>query len=150
MDHRAGGERLHDGASRRFNFDGGLAHVHPGNVFDLLPQRFGGVVEQLAVKLLHLAAPAAVLARARSAGDSAPCSVMTTVSPLSTTVTDVGELPVLCCSKAQAARATCFAIAEAGLSIEFLLVVAVATTTETKKSRRGGTPGGLPPRRLTR
>ena len=79
----------------------------------------------------------------------APCNVITTVSPVSTTVTDLGELPVRWRSKSQAARATSFAIAELRLSIKCLLVVAVVRHHGNKKSRRGGTPEGLPPRRLT-
>jgi hypothetical protein len=56
------------------------------------------------------AAPAGLLANSFSACDKAPCSVITSVSPLRTTVTEWGACPVRCCSKAAAAWATCSAM----------------------------------------
>jgi hypothetical protein len=47
--------------------------------------------------------------------------VITSVVSLSTTVTDFGVLPVLCCSKTLAALAIWRAIVELGLSMAFLL-----------------------------
>ncbi len=46
--------RNHHGAGRRLDFRGRFAYLHPGDPFNLLPQRFGGAAEKLPVKLLHL------------------------------------------------------------------------------------------------
>jgi len=96
----AGREYAHHGAGRRLDFRSRLAHLHPGDPLDLLPQRVGGVGEQVSVKVLYLSGTLGLFARAFSASDKAPCSVITSVVSLSTTVTDLGVLPVLCCSKA--------------------------------------------------
>ena len=47
-------EYPHHGAGRRLNFRGRLADLHAGDPLDLLPQRVGGVGEQLSVKTLYL------------------------------------------------------------------------------------------------
>ena len=54
LHHGPGRECLHDGAANRLDFRSRLAHFHPRDSFDLLPQRVGGAGEQLPVKLLHL------------------------------------------------------------------------------------------------
>src|SRR5207249_654449 len=54
LHHGAGRERLHHGAAGRLHFRSRLAHFHPRDSLDLLPQRVGGVREQLSVELLHL------------------------------------------------------------------------------------------------
>src|SRR6266849_7771259 len=54
LDHRPGRKRMDDGAGGRLDFRGRLAHLDAGNLLDFLAQWFGGVAEQLAVKLLHL------------------------------------------------------------------------------------------------
>src|SRR5205085_1997980 len=54
LDHGPGREHLQHRAGRRLDFHRRLAHLHARDPFDLLPQRFGGAVEQLPVKLLHL------------------------------------------------------------------------------------------------
>ena len=83
---------MHDGAGRRLHFRGGFAHRDPGDAFDLLPQQVDGALEELSVKLLHLNGALGVRARAFSAGDSASCSVTTSVSSLRTTVTALGAI----------------------------------------------------------
>ena len=113
----AGCEDLHHGARVRFDLRSRFANFHPGDSLDLLLQFVGGVGEQLPVKLLQLAAPAGLWARAFSAGDKAPCSVISSVSPLRTTATELGSWPVRCCWKAIAACAICFATLEASFSI---------------------------------
>jgi PAS domain S-box-containing protein len=54
LHHRAGRERLHHGSASRLDFRCRLSHFHARDSFDLLPQRVGGVCEQLSVELLHL------------------------------------------------------------------------------------------------
>src|SRR5256885_6646813 len=53
LHHGPGREHLHDGAAGRLDLRGGFAHLDPGDPLDFLPQRFRGVGEQLAVKILH-------------------------------------------------------------------------------------------------
>src|SRR5438105_3743418 len=54
LNHCAGRERLHHGAASRLDFRDCLAHFHPRNSLDLLPQRLGGVGKQPPVKVLDL------------------------------------------------------------------------------------------------
>src|SRR5205814_473228 len=70
------------------------------------------------------AAPAGLLARALSAGDRAPCSVITSVSSPTTTPTDRGTWPVRTCSKARAACPISCAMVKAALFIDTSLVIA--------------------------
>jgi len=53
LDHCCAGEDLHHGAGRRLDFRDCLAHLNAGDAFDLSPQRFSRVGEQLPVKILH-------------------------------------------------------------------------------------------------
>jgi hypothetical protein len=48
-----GAEPLHDDAASRLDLRGRLAHFHPRDSFDLLPQRGGGVGKKLPLKYLH-------------------------------------------------------------------------------------------------
>jgi hypothetical protein len=80
---------VQDGPGRRFDFGGRFAHLDLRDFLDLLPQRVGGAVEQLAVKRLYLSGPPwGLWARTFSAGDKAPCSVMTNESSLRTALAD--------------------------------------------------------------
>ncbi len=99
----AGREHLHDRAGARLDFRGRLANLLARDSPDFRQQLVGRVGEQLLVKFLDRAAPVEFLARAFSARDKTPCSVITKVSFVKTTVTLPGGRPVRRRSKAMAA-----------------------------------------------
>ena len=75
----------------------GFAHIDSGDSLNFVPQWRGGIEEQLAMEFTYLVGPDLTLGQTCSAGDRAPCSVMTSVSSPRTTVTDFGAWPVRFC-----------------------------------------------------
>jgi hypothetical protein len=105
--HGAAGEYLHHGSGGSRDFRNRFAHLDPG-----------------------------VLTRFCSAGDKAPCRVITSVSSLTTAVTVFGTCPVLCRWKSLAAWATCWAMVKLRLSIE--IVPASDFVAQSKANKKAG------------
>ncbi len=85
------------------------------------------------MKVLHLRRPLRCLGQSFLGRVKAPCRVMTSVSSLRTTVTDLGPWPVRNSSNVLAASAICWAIVELDLSIASSLVMTIIGRQSKKK-----------------
>jgi hypothetical protein len=88
LDHVPGCEGMHHGPICRLNLRGRLAHLHPRDPLDVLPERVRGVRKDLAVELLHLGGTGGASSQGLLGRRQASCRVITRVSSLRTTVTD--------------------------------------------------------------